>query len=105
MNKRRRQLAPIQRKAKERRELLQKERLAGLTHGIEDEVLHTQGESGYNVDEEELQETFEDADNGKNLLEIQISFLVIMPQLQLFKINNWQFLHHLQMKPKMLLLI
>ena len=65
MNKRRRQLAPIQRKAKERRELLQKERLAGLTHGIEDEVLHTQGESGYNVDEEELQETFEDADNGK----------------------------------------
>lgn len=66
MNKRRRQLAPIQRKAKERRELLQKERIAGLTHGIEDEVLKAQGETGYGVvDEEELQETFEDASDNK----------------------------------------
>ncbi|RCK64383.1 ATP-dependent RNA helicase DBP10 [Candida viswanathii] len=62
MNRRRRQLAPIQRKAKERRELLQKERLAGLTHGIEDEVLRAEGENGYGVDEQELQQTFEDGD-------------------------------------------
>ncbi|KAL6452972.1 DBP10 ATP-dependent RNA helicase DBP10 [Candida maltosa Xu316] len=67
MNRRRRQLAPIQRKAKERKELLQKERLAGLTHTIEDEILQTKGESGYEVvDDEELEETFEQTpDNQK----------------------------------------
>ena len=65
MNKRRRQLAPIQRKAKERKELLAKERLAGLTHGIEDEILRADGENGYGVDEDELQKTFEDIDKKK----------------------------------------
>ena len=69
MHRRRRQLAPIQRKAQERKELLQKERLAGLSHGIEEEVLKIDGEaSGYNqnVDEEELQETFELGDEAHN---------------------------------------
>ncbi|CAK7893301.1 ATP-dependent RNA helicase Dbp10p [[Candida] anglica] len=69
MNKRRRQLAPIQRRAKERRELLDKERMAGLTHGIENEILKNEdGEVGYSVnsgqvDERELQDAFEDADD------------------------------------------
>ncbi|EGW31377.1 ATP-dependent RNA helicase DBP10 [Spathaspora passalidarum NRRL Y-27907] len=62
MHRRRRQIAPIQRRAKERRELLQKERNAGLTHGIEDEILHEEGETGYNADEQELEQVFEDAD-------------------------------------------
>lgn len=67
MNRRRRQLAPIQRKAKERRELLQKERIAGLTHGIEDEILQEEGETkGYQADENELQDIFEDADKISN---------------------------------------
>ena len=71
MNRRRRQLAPIQRKAKERKELLAKERLAGLTHGIEDEILRADGENGYGVDEDELQETFEDADKKKSFRDPQ----------------------------------
>lgn len=67
MHKRRRQLAPIQRRAKERRELLEKERIAGLTHGIENEILNNEGEVGYSTtgleaDEKELQDAFEDAD-------------------------------------------
>ncbi|CAK9439085.1 uncharacterized protein LODBEIA_P33090 [Lodderomyces beijingensis] len=67
MHKRRRQLAPIQRKAQERRELLHKEKLAGLSHGIEEEILKTEDESsGYNhhqqVDEDELQDAFEDSE-------------------------------------------
>ncbi|CCG25854.1 Dbp10 protein [Candida orthopsilosis Co 90-125] len=65
MHKRRRQIAPIQRKAQERRELLQKERLAGLRHGIEEELLKTDDEnSGYvqQVDDDELQKAFEDGD-------------------------------------------
>lgn len=65
MHKRRRQIAPIQRKAQERRELLQKERLAGLRHGIEEELLKTDDEnSGYvqQVDDEELQKAFEDGE-------------------------------------------
>ena len=71
MNRRRRQLAPIQRKAKERKELLAKERLAGLTHGIEDEILRADGENGYGVDEDELQEAFEDADKKKSFRDPQ----------------------------------
>ncbi|KAK6455682.1 ATP-dependent RNA helicase DBP10 [Scheffersomyces xylosifermentans] len=72
MNKRRRQIAPIQRRAKERRELLQKEKLAGLTHGIEDEILKADGEIGYSASgaggdaelgEDELKDAFEDADD------------------------------------------
>lgn len=67
MNKRRRQIAPIQRRAKERRELLEKERMAGLTHGIENEILRGDGEIGYatvvdEANEDELQDAFEDAD-------------------------------------------
>ncbi|KAI5950636.1 DBP10 [Candida margitis] len=66
MHKRRRQIAPIQRKAQERRELLHKERLAGLSHGIEEELLKTEDEnSGYvqqQVDDDELQNTFEDSE-------------------------------------------
>lgn len=72
MNKRRRQIAPIQRRAKERRELLEKERVAGLTHGIENEILRgDDGEVGYAMvdgatnaaDEDELKDAFEDADD------------------------------------------
>lgn len=69
MQKRRKQIAPIQRRAKERRELLEKERMAGLNHGIENEILQDgAGEVGYSVkreieaDENELQDAFEDAD-------------------------------------------
>lgn len=68
MQRRRRQIAPLQRKVKERRELLEKERIAGLRHTIEDEILKGDaGEVGYSVaaieaDEEELQDAFEDAD-------------------------------------------
>ena len=69
MNKRRRQIAPIQQKAKEKRELLDKERKAGLRHTLEDEILHADGEVGYNnavieADEDEIQNAFEDLSNG-----------------------------------------
>ncbi|EJS44323.1 dbp10p [Saccharomyces arboricola H-6] len=68
MKRRRRQLAPIQRKATEKRELLEKERMAGLSHSIEDEILKgNDGETGYTVSEDALKE-FEDADQ---LLEAQ----------------------------------
>lgn len=71
MKRRRRQLAPIQRKANERRDLLEKERAAGLTHNIEDEILNTTNSNddnllntstGYTVSEETLLQNFEDAD-------------------------------------------
>lgn len=70
MNKRRKQIAPIQRRAKERRELLEKERLAGLHHGMAEELLHNDDEVGYSVapieaDENELRETFDDAERPK----------------------------------------
>ncbi|KAL3233019.1 ATP-dependent RNA helicase DBP10 [Nakaseomyces bracarensis] len=62
MHRRRRAIAPIQRKAKERRELMEKERMAGLTHNLEDEILKgDDGEAGYTVSEDTLKE-FEDAD-------------------------------------------
>ncbi|CAI4057721.1 ATP-dependent RNA helicase DBP10 SKDI_04G2070 [Saccharomyces kudriavzevii IFO 1802] len=68
MKRRRKQLAPIQRKASERRKLLEKERMAGLSHSIENEILKgDDGETGYTVSEEALKE-FEDADQ---LLEAQ----------------------------------
>lgn len=69
MHRRRRQLAPIQRKAKERRDLLEQERLAGLSHTVQDEILKGDaGEVGYNVmsieaDDDELADAFEDGDN------------------------------------------
>lgn len=66
MQKRRRQLAPIQRKAQEKRELMEKERLAGLTHGIEEEIFDEKDEVGYSVrpqeatvDDDELSAAFE----------------------------------------------
>lgn len=64
MHRRRRQIAPIQRKAKKRRELLEKERYAGLTHSLEDEILNgtSQVELGYTVSEDVLK-NFEDADD------------------------------------------
>ncbi|GMG00263.1 unnamed protein product [[Candida] boidinii] len=65
MNKRRRQLAPIQRRARERKELLEKERLAGFSHSMEDEILKNEAnEVGFNtvVEEGELLELFEDGD-------------------------------------------
>lgn len=62
MKKRRKQIAPIQRRAKERQELLEKERIAGLRHSIEDEILKgEENEVGYSVSDEVLKE-FEDAD-------------------------------------------
>lgn len=62
MKKRRQQLEPIQEKAKQRQELMEKEKLAGLTHSLEDEVLSKyKGEVGYSVPETALQD-FEDAD-------------------------------------------
>lgn len=62
MKKRRHQLEPIQLKAKQRQELMEKEKLAGLTHSLEDEILDKyKGEAGYSVPETALKE-FEDAD-------------------------------------------
>ncbi|OXB41365.1 hypothetical protein B1J92_K01551g [Nakaseomyces glabratus] len=62
MHRRRRAIAPIQRKAKERKELLEKERMAGLTHALEDEILKgDDAEVGYTVTEDTLK-AFEDAD-------------------------------------------
>ncbi|SCU91482.1 LAFA_0F04016g1_1 [Lachancea sp. 'fantastica'] len=63
MKKRRRQIAPIQRRARERKELLEKERMAGLRHTVEDEILKgDSNEVGYSVPEEVLNREFEDAD-------------------------------------------
>lgn len=63
MHRRRRQIAPIQRRARERKELLEKERMAGLTHGIENEILAGAGEVGYDaVDAADLDGVFEDGD-------------------------------------------
>ena len=62
MKKRRKQIEPIQRRAQERKELLERERLAGLSHSIEDSVLHGDDmEAGYSVPESVLKQ-FEDAD-------------------------------------------
>lgn len=68
MKRRRRQIAPLQRKAKERRELLEKERAAGLSHTVQDEILKGDvGEVGYYVTgidagDDEIDAAFEDAD-------------------------------------------
>lgn len=65
MNRRRRQIAPLQRRSEEKKALLEKERFAGLTHTVEDEILKGDGEVGYkvtSVGEEELAEAFENAD-------------------------------------------
>ncbi|RKP30175.1 DEAD-domain-containing protein [Metschnikowia bicuspidata] len=68
MSRRRQQLAPVQRRARERRELLEQERAAGLMHSTHDEILKgDKGEVGYRIvgvdaDDDELADTFEDAD-------------------------------------------
>ncbi|AAS52599.1 AEL086Wp [Eremothecium gossypii ATCC 10895] len=62
MKRRRRQIAPIQQRAKERQQLLEKERQAGLRHTLEDEILKgEENEVGYSVPQELLRD-FEDAD-------------------------------------------
>ncbi|KAI3404305.2 DBP10 [Candida oxycetoniae] len=63
MHKRRRQLELIQRKAQERRDLLQKEKLATISHSIEEEeeMLNTK-DKNRTVDENELKETFQDSE-------------------------------------------
>ncbi|AGO12273.1 AaceriAEL086Wp [[Ashbya] aceris (nom. inval.)] len=62
MKRRRRQIAPIQQRAKERQQLLEKERQAGLRHTLEDEILKgEENEVGYSVPQEVLKD-FEDAD-------------------------------------------
>ncbi|TID29258.1 hypothetical protein CANINC_002054 [Pichia inconspicua] len=75
MNKRRRQILPVQKRMAERRALLEKERLLGLSHSLEDELLKEEdkgnNEVGFGINEEELLKTFEDGDeiignNSKN---------------------------------------
>lgn len=65
MNKRRRQIAPMQARVKERRSLLEKERMLGLTHTLDEEILNDKrdvNEIGFEVNNEELMKTFEDGD-------------------------------------------
>lgn len=68
MNKRRRQILPVQRRTAERRALLEKERLLGLSHSLEDELLKDADsgnkEVGFGVNEEELMKTFEDGSSS-----------------------------------------
>lgn len=61
MKKRRTQVAPIQRKARKRRELLEKEKMAGLTHSIEGQLFKDDDQADYFVPEEAVKQ-FEDAD-------------------------------------------
>ncbi|KAL6935626.1 probable ATP-dependent RNA helicase DBP10 [Hanseniaspora guilliermondii] len=72
MQKRRKQIMPIQAKSKERRELLEKERLAGLRNSVEDEIFKNQEvndnefkdlASGYTVPDEVLNQ-FKDGDEA-----------------------------------------
>lgn len=67
MNRRRRQVAPVQRKARERRDILEKERAAGLSHRLEDEyeLTENQDDNEKIVDEDKIAEVFED---GNSLL-------------------------------------
>ncbi|KAL6948968.1 ATP-dependent RNA helicase dbp10 [Hanseniaspora vineae] len=51
MKRRRRKLAPMQARTRERRELIEKERLAGLRHNLEDEVLEQSHKADENGDE------------------------------------------------------
>ncbi|QPG76296.1 hypothetical protein FOA43_003682 [Brettanomyces nanus] len=70
MAKRRREIAPIQKRAKKKRELLEQERMMGLTHRLEDEIERNKEgkdkdeamEVGFDVKEEELMNNFQDAD-------------------------------------------
>lgn len=71
MNKRRKQIAPVQERMRERRALLEKERLLGLSHNLEDELMkeedEKEGEVGFGVNEEELIKEFEDGDEVLNM--------------------------------------
>ncbi|GMM28297.1 putative ATP-dependent RNA helicase [Martiniozyma asiatica (nom. inval.)] len=66
MNKRRKQIATVQEKHQERRSLIEKERMLGLSHTLEDEILRDEedakAEVGFNINEEELLNDFEDGD-------------------------------------------
>lgn len=67
MNKRRKQIAPMQAKLQERRALLEKERLLGLTHTLDEEILNDKKDAtevGFGVNTEELLNTFEDGDKA-----------------------------------------
>lgn len=72
MQRRRRQIEPLRRKAGEKRELLEQERMRGLNHSIQDEILKgDSNEVGYNVrndnaNDAALDEAFEDADTLLN---------------------------------------
>lgn len=69
MNKRRKQIAPIQAKLQQRKELLDKERILGLSHSLEDEILkgeENNDEVGFTVNEAELVNEFEDGDEVLN---------------------------------------
>lgn len=70
MNKRRKQIAPVQARLLERRALLEKERLLGLSHTLEDEIMKDEDEGskevGFGVNEEELMRDFEDGDEALN---------------------------------------
>lgn len=67
MNKRRRQIMPLQKRLEERRALLEKERLLGLSHTLEDEMMKDEDkgnkEVGFGINEEELMRNFEDGDD------------------------------------------
>lgn len=67
MHKRRKQLAPVQRKANERKQLLEMERNAGLSHSFEDEVFkQDKTNQKKEIDNEDLQ-YFEDGDKALTL--------------------------------------
>lgn len=62
MKKRRFQVAPIQEKARRRKELSEMEKVAGLTHSLEDEILDDNAGINNNTAPEEALRSFEDAD-------------------------------------------
>ncbi|ODV60814.1 ATP-dependent RNA helicase DBP10 [Ascoidea rubescens DSM 1968] len=68
MNKRRRQIAPIRRKAEEKKKLLEKERIAGLTHNIEDEILQGKNVGGDEVGYSVLRNAKGDEEDGESML-------------------------------------
>ncbi|XBW38018.1 hypothetical protein QEN19_003603 [Hanseniaspora menglaensis] len=77
MQKRRKQIMPIQNKSRERRELLEKERMAGLRNSVEDEIFKNQEvndnefkdlASGYTIPDE-IMDHFQDGDEALRELE------------------------------------
>lgn len=91
MKKRRKQVAPIQEKARRRQELQEKEKIAGLSHSIEDEMFKTDAaEEDYSVPMEVL-EQFEDADE---ILENQNNKSKGKPKSKSFKDPNFFMSHY-----------